>query len=108
MKKELGLFWVSLSLLPLWVTNNIMTNNSPQVHEDIEFQNIYVPGGFTQDHKLLSEGDIDNSLLQVLLLCLSKKLCPRHLPKGIHFSAAFAEQQVHQNPESITVNYPLL
>lgn len=74
MKKELGLFWLSLSLLPLSVTNNIMTNNSPQVHEDIEFQNIYVPEGLTQDHKLLSEEDIDNSPVQVLLLCLSKDI----------------------------------
>lgn len=32
------------------------------------------------------------------------KLCPRHLPKGIHFSAAFAEYQVRQDPESITVS----
>lgn len=37
------------------------TNNSPHVHEDIKFQNICVPEGFTKNHKLLGEGDIDNS-----------------------------------------------
>lgn len=50
------------------------TNNSPQVHEDIKFQNIYVPEGFTQDHKLLGERGMDNSPVQVLLLRLSKDI----------------------------------
>lgn len=37
------------------------TNNWPQVHKDIEFQNIYVPEGFTKNHNLWGEGDTDNS-----------------------------------------------
>lgn len=50
------------------------TNNSPQVHENIKFQSIYVPEGFTEDRKSLGEGDIDNSPVQMLFLCLSKDI----------------------------------